>query len=215
MAHLISQSLLPGDIYFDIGANVGEKANLLAQRGVVVICVEPQPELAKFLIARFAGAPNVSIVQAALGRRAGVETMSISSSTNALSTFAPHWKQGRFTNYVWDQSAEVEMITLDHLVGDFGVPRYCKIDVEGYEQEVVAGLSRRVGVISFEFTNEFMDHALNVLSHLVTLGYRFFNLSVSEELTFRLDRWVGYSEFVQILQHARAQKDLWGDIYAN
>jgi len=35
VAHLFSQSLLNGDIYFEIGANVGEKAFLFAQGGVV------------------------------------------------------------------------------------------------------------------------------------------------------------------------------------
>lgn len=215
MSHLISNALVPGDIYFDIGANIGDEADFFVQRGMAVVCVEPQPDLANRLVQRFSGISRVNVVPMALGQRAGVALMSISSATPTLSTFASHWKQGRFAGYVWDKTAEVKMITLDDLVRDFGVPRYCKIDVEGFEREVLAELSRRIGIISYEYTSEFMGHALEVLLHLLNLGYRSFNLSIGEGASFQFDRWVEYYELASILHHSREQKDLWGDIYAN
>ena len=98
---------------------------------------------------------------------------------------------------------------------EFGVPRYCKIDVEGYEREVVRGLSKRVGVISYEFTHEFMDHALEVLRLLLRLDYTKFNLSIGDRSDFHFPKWVSFYEISSILHASRGSDGLWGDIYAN
>jgi len=53
---------------------------------------------------------------------------------------------------------------------------YC----EGYESEVLRGLSQKIGVISFEFTSEFTFKAIECLCLLRGLGYNSFNISVGE-----------------------------------
>jgi FkbM family methyltransferase len=44
------------------------------------------------------------------------------------------------------------MTTLDELIGKHGVPVFIKIDVEGFEEAVLQGLSQPVRALSFEFT---------------------------------------------------------------
>jgi FkbM family methyltransferase len=214
MPHIINCSLVPGDIYFDVGANVGQKADYLIKKGLKVILIEPQPEIFEILTTRYKNNSNVIFLPFALGRKAGMASMSISSNAQVLSTFADHWKEGRFANIVWDRNLDVKMITLDEIIRDFGVPRYCKIDVEGYELDVILGLSERIGIISYEFTHEFMPIAFDVLQHLIKLGYTRFNFSIGESEEFQCRDWVSYSELIKFLGNNN-DPGLWGDIYAN
>lgn len=87
---------------FDVGANVGEKAEWLSQRGLKVICVEPQPAMVDQLKTRFSGNRNVTVVPKALGSVSGSLETSISTRLPTLSTFAEHWKKGRFAGVEWD-----------------------------------------------------------------------------------------------------------------
>lgn len=215
MAHIITSSLVPGDLVFDIGANLGDKAEWFAGRGFQVVCVEPQPAMIEKLNERFCNSPDIEVVGKGIGSARGTLKMSISSQTPALSTFSEHWKQGRFADMEWDSQADVEIILLDDLVQKYGVPRYCKIDVEGFELEVITGLSQRIGIISFEFTSEFMINALLVLEKLIALGYKKFNVSLGENAEFHLPQWVPYYELAATLFASKDTPLLWGDIYAN
>ena len=54
----------------------------------------------------------------------------------------------------WADHAVVPVTTLDALIDRYGLPAFCKIDVEGFEEAVVRGLSRPIPSVSFEFTPE-------------------------------------------------------------
>lgn len=211
--HSILNIISPGDLVFDVGANRGSIAQEFARAGARVVCIEPQPNLAAAIRDRFSMNPHVTVVEKGVGAIRGRSSMSISSETDILSTFAEHWKVGRFKNMVWDQQIEVPITTLDDLVSEFGTPRYCKIDVEGFERDVVRGLSSKIGVISFEFTSEYIEHSMEVIEMLIRLGYRHFNVSVGDQPEFQWPDWVPYYEIVKAL-FLSTSPDLWGDIYA-
>jgi hypothetical protein len=59
----------------------------------------------------------------------------------------------------WRQQLVVPIITLDSLIARFGEPAYVKIDVEGYEMDVLRGLSSQPRLLSFEFHNAELDAA--------------------------------------------------------
>ena len=110
---------------------------------------------------------------------------------------------------------DVETDTLDSLVNAYGIPDYCKIDVEGYEAEVLRGLSKKIGIISFEFTSEFVFKSIECLCMLRSLGYISFNISVGEEPHWALENWNDWESMLSTLVNSCKQRPgLWGDIYA-
>ena len=211
--HFIINEISPGDLVFDVGANRGNMAQEFVHAGARVICIEPQPNLAAGIRHRFANNPHVTTVEKGLGAIRGRSNMSISSEADILSTFAEHWKVGRFKHMVWDQQIEVPITTLDDLISEFGTPRYCKIDVEGFERDVVKGLSSKIGTISFEYTSEYIEHSMEVVEMLIRLGYRHFNVTVGDGPELQWAEWVPYYEIVRVLMLSTSP-DLWGDIYA-
>lgn len=91
------------------------------------------------------------------------------------------------------------MITLDQLIARYGMPFYIKIDVEGYEAEALAGLSRLPQLLSFEYNVVFLDSALKALTNPI-LDRASFNLTLIDPVEFELDAWVGRDELKTMLR---------------
>lgn len=179
-----------------------------------MVAVEPQPDLAASLRSSFARDPDVTVVEAGCADRPGSMTLTLSPSAPTVATMAPHWKAGRFADMAWGPTLEVPVTTLDALIAEFGVPAFCKIDVEGFERTVLAGLSQPLPALSFEFTAEYLEHAEEALDRLAATAPIVVNCSVGESLRWWLDAWVSRDEVLDRLRsEADANSDLWGDIY--
>jgi hypothetical protein len=57
----------------------------------------------------------------------------------------------------WPYRVVVPVTTLDALIDEYGESCFIKIDVEGYEAHVLAGLSRPVQALVFEFQHALPD----------------------------------------------------------
>lgn len=203
----------PGDLVFDVGANLGAKTERFLESGARVVCVEPQPGCANILRQKFAGNPNVVVVEKGLAEKRGLRELSICSTANTISTFSEEWKQGRFANYSWDSKVVVEMSTLDELISIYGIPKYCKIDVEGFEISVLKGLSKKIPHVSFEFTIEFIDNARHCVECLAQLGFSRFNVILGENKELEFSDWLNHFDLFDRIA-ALEMPQLWGDIHA-
>lgn len=207
----------PGELVFDIGAHVGSRSSTLLKLGAKVVAVEPQPAFADFIESRFAGALT-GFERVAVGRTAGQIDLLISSRhptvTSISSRFVETVKQSKgFSQVVWDRKVTVPMVTLDHLVGKYGLPAFCKIDVEGAEAEILCGLSKPIPLIAFEYIPAMPSVASNAIDRLMGIGNYRFNRVVGEQHQFVSDRWKSADELLVELSQMPPEAQS-GDVYA-
>jgi hypothetical protein len=119
------------------------------------------------------------LIEAAAGARAATAELAVSSRHPTVSSMQTDFVDGAadapgFDHVRWDRRERIAVVTLDALIGEHGAPAYVKIDVEGFEVEVLAGLSRPVPLISVEYLPGFPALTADVLDRLEALGgYRF------------------------------------------
>jgi FkbM family methyltransferase len=164
-----------GDLVFDIGANVGRKADAFLYHGARVVCVEPDLRNVSVLTARFADDSRVQIITAGVGAVPGKE-MFYPSTDPARSTFARESMTALGDGCQFQNGRPIEIVTLDTLIARHGRPRFIKIDVEGFESQVLSGLSAPVPALCFEFHGELWADVLACVSRLEEIGMNRYNV---------------------------------------
>jgi FkbM family methyltransferase len=206
--------LLPaGALAFDVGANRGEVAQLLVHLGGRVVAVEPNPELADGLRRRFGD--RVAVECAAVGAAEGTAELRLGKD-DAHSTLSPDWVERAPTQDRWGETIEVPVTTLDALAARHGAPQLVKIDVEGFEDAVLAGLSTAPPVVVFEFQCAALEVAARAVRRLEALGGYRFNATALEERRFLLPETVDGDVVLAVLAELRARDGAaYGDVYAS
>jgi FkbM family methyltransferase len=212
-----STFLRPGDLVFDIGSNIGNRIRPFIKMGLKVVAVEPQPYCVAILRKVFND--QVAIEQKGVGEKEEIRTMYISQDNHVLSSFSKEWidkmKVKRFAGIKWENAEKVQITTLDKLIAQYGVPVFIKIDVEGFEQEVLKGLSRSVKMISFEFAlPENTNGLLQCLDRIgqVNPAYQC-NYAVGESMSFFRDEWMSVDDMRKFVVTNEFQQTSFGDIY--
>ena len=189
-----------GNLVFDVGANDGRLTRIYRRLGARV--VEPNPVLAAQIERRY----RIPVVAAAAGAGEGEADLHV-ASVEQLATLSTEWiatakSHGIATEWTGDV-IRVPVITVDSLIADYGIPDYLKIDVEGYEEHVLAGLSRSVRLVCFEFQVANAGAAEACVQRLEQLGRYEYRHTVLEECTF-IGGWSSADRVRGWLDHTHA-----------
>ena len=217
MDALYARFVRPGELAFDIGSHVGDRIGSFRRLGARVVVLEPQPLCARAIRALYADDPQVTLIEAACSDRTGSLTLRINSANPTVSTASDEFigaadGAGGWEGQMWDAEIEVACTTLDALIARHGAPAFAKIDVEGFEDTVLAGLSRALPALSFEFTTIQRDVALRCLDRLTALGTYGFDIALGESQTLTFGCWVSKADVaahIAALPHAANS----GDVY--
>jgi FkbM family methyltransferase len=218
MDGLYARFVKAGDLAFDIGAHVGDRISSFRRLGARVVALEPQPGPARIIRLIHGRDPGVTVLQAAAGDRNGEVTFHVNSANPTVSTVSDEFIRAAdgadgWEGQVWDQALKVPCVTLDRLIAEHGRPAFIKIDVEGFEDRVLAGLGQPVPALSFEFTTIARIVAQRCLDRLSALGPYRFDVALGESQRFEFGRWVNLAEmsaYLEELPHAANS----GDVYA-
>ena len=215
--HFYNSFIKSGDLCFDVGANLGNRIIPLLQIGAKVVAIEPQESCYKYLEYKFG--KQIEIVKRGLGEAESVKDFHVSDYT-VISSFSNDWinsvRDGRFKGKKWDKLVKVEMTTLDRLIEKYGLPVFIKIDVEGYEYEVLKGLSKKIKMISFEYTvPEQTNKLMDCISQLKTVNPNvMFNYSIGESMVFGSEEWLSVDKIKKKIGARDFANNGFGDIYA-
>lgn len=187
--HYIQKFVRPGDVFVDVGANIGLFTLKMAPSAARIVAVEPGEAAGTQLAANIAlnGFSNVSVVRKALSDapgRAALFHNPLGDDPQAFSLLSDGSDAG---------SESVELTTLDLLVAEQGLPRVdcIKIDVEGAEGQVLAGarqtLERDRPTVIFEMNCPTLmkagGDAAAAWNLLAAQDYSFFHLEEDGRLT--------------------------------
>ena len=124
----------PGDTVWDVGANVGVYAAQFVEQGAAnVVCFEPAPAAIAALRDRFLRTSKVQVMPIALAKERGVAAFAADGAS-------PNNQIGGSNTSL--PTIEIQVRSGDEALTEFALPHpnVMKIDVEGYELEVVEGL---------------------------------------------------------------------------
>jgi FkbM family methyltransferase len=203
--------LRPGDRFVDIGANIGmitlHARSLVGDRGRID-CFEPNPDCVAAIRANLAlnAITNVVVHPCGLGDRAGPMTLHFASEHSGTATLAD---TGDDTVRAFSVDVEVGDEALQEL------PRVIKIDVEGFELQVLRGLRRTLAdaapFVITEVIESQLARAGAGTSDLVELfaghGYRAFGIGLQRNN--RLRNHMVLTPVDDVAEFARFKDFLW------
>lgn len=180
---LYKRCVRSGNLCFDIGANHGSRSVIFTLLGARTIAVEPNASLT----GKLRRIPRVTVVNKAVSDAPGMRKM-LFNRNDQISSLNPEWRKKWLEFPDWEER-DIECTTFDQLIAEHGIPDFTKIDVEGFESAVLAGLSQPMPLLSFEASPGFEENAKRCLDHLLKLGDYEFNLAFGDDFKLLCPEW--------------------------
>jgi FkbM family methyltransferase len=211
-----SQLVPRGSLVLDIGANVGAMSAIFTSFGNRVIALEPNADCVRHIQLSYSG-QGLEVIQAVAGPRNGLATLNLSDERDDISSLSQEWiaaikQEHEEYRGLWSRQIVVPMVTLDTLIEHYGMPYFIKIDVEGFEESVLSGLSIQPPLISFEFNAAFLSATMRCLHSGVLSSDSLFNFAMGDPSRFELESWVQRQDLEKRLRRMEHQ-DRHGDIF--
>jgi FkbM family methyltransferase len=215
MMRFYSEFIKPGELCFDIGAHTGNRTGTWLSLGAIVVAAEPQPAFITLLKKKYGHNPRFHLENTAIGLIPGKARLHISRMNPAISTLSVDWKK-IMTDFepdlAWEDYTEVDVQTLDSMIIRYGKPAFCKIDVEGFELEVLSGLSVALYALSFELFPTTPLRTIACIRKLEKLGKYEYNWSLRESFRFNSRSWMNKRSMINTIKAYKGRKS--GDVYA-
>jgi FkbM family methyltransferase len=190
-------------LIFDVGANHGDKAMIFKQIAQQVVCVEPDESSFEALSIRYGKDPKVQLENMALGAKSGQQKFFVTADGSAYNTLSK--KQKKQLDLMFNKNSNRQVVvsvsTLDYLIHKYGIPDFIKIDVEGYEHEVIQGLNHTIPIIAFEANlPAFLNETISILDNFCQKNKLVkFNLMDVETHNFVFPSRVPYESIISVL----------------
>jgi len=204
-----SKLINKNDLCYDIGANKGLKSKSFLSLGASVIAFEPQSSCIKYL--NNIKNENFKYLPIAVGSKNEIKNLNIANHIEVATfsnEFIDYFKNGTLK---WNETEEVEVKKLDTLIEEYGVPDFCKIDVEGYELDILSHLSHKIPIIEFEFTGGFISNTIKIIE-LLDKQNTYYNFNLNENPKFELKEWVKAKSIITIINELPINR-LHGNIF--
>jgi FkbM family methyltransferase len=171
------------NLIFDVGAHKGEDTAFYLAKGYRVVAIEAHPTFCELLAKRFQGAVasgQLTILNTAISRKAGKIDFFINDDNSVWGTTNPEWvDRNRQLGASAVKKLVVDSCRLSDVVKRFGVPHYCKIDIEGNDVDALASFAESGTVPDFvSIESEKLDwhRLIKELRLFHSLGYRRFKV---------------------------------------
>ena len=213
---LYRQFVAPGDLVFDVGANVGLKTKAFLALGAHVVAVEPNPDCEGMIRRRCGSAVDrnlLHIVSCAVGDRLGHLAFYINENYSTMSSGSEAFIAAH-DNVTW-RKVDAELVTLDELTRRFGVPDFIKVDVEGMDAEVLQGLRLRPKFLSFEYNvnPDLWPSAKRCIQEAIRLGFSEANFTAFSTPRLLLNAWIPLARVEAAINGHFTGSWGWGDVF--
>jgi len=210
--------ITPNMKIIDVGVNVGNYSQAFLNFGAKVIGLEPQKYCQNILRKRFKNATNFKLIPLASGSKVSTEEIHTPTS-HTVASMNKNWidsvkQSNRFNGEVWNKTETISVTTLDLIIKENFIPDYIKIDVEGYELEVLKGLNHQINFISFEITlPEMKQSAIDCVNEIARIGNYVYTIP-SEDKIMDTKNWYSKSEIISQLESlSQSNKKVSSDIF--
>lgn len=215
MGAFYSQFFQPGARVFDVGANQGEYSEVFASEGARVLAIEPNTAYSARLgaLAKMFGIEPVFF---AIGAEPGEALLNVCSAPVYSTLVDPHadWIESSpdYEDVRWTHTLAVPVTTLDQLAREYGEPDFVKIDVEGFEINVLHGMSFRPRYLSFEFGARRKEASHACLEDMGARTYLFRPI-LGREYRFATPEWMTVEEAHTWLDSYSVDQGEYGDMF--
>lgn len=170
---------------FDVGANIGSWTIANAHIFNQIIAVEPSPTTFLRLNQHISNYPRIYSVNIAISSKDGIIDF-YEAQNDVLSTTNKDWMidpNNRFYGHSYT-TIQVETLTLDGLINQYGHADLIKIDTGGGEYDIIQSLTRKVNHLTFAWASENTETVLACLEYLRNLGFHDFYIQLGHNNIF-------------------------------